>query len=60
MGFILTFFSIWICSFLIARIFASIGGKWSLFGKTYWKNDLLITLAQSIIITIILVLFISQ
>jgi hypothetical protein len=52
MGFIIVFFSIWICSFIIARLF-SLGGKWSPFGKTYWKNDLLITFSQALIITII-------
>ncbi len=40
MGLVLTFLSIWICSFLIARALSS-------FSKAHWKNDLLITSAQS-------------
>lgn len=48
MGFVLIFLIIWICSFAIGRIF-------SRFSKTYWKNDLVISFAQSLIITTILV-----
>ncbi len=51
MGFIITFFSIWLCSFF--------GGKWSPFGKTYWKNDLVICFAQALVITLIFVFFFS-
>lgn len=46
--------SIWICAFLIARLFSIFSGRLGPFGKTYWKNDLAITFAQSIIITILL------
>ncbi|MGD7056719.1 hypothetical protein ACQCVN_07400 [Rossellomorea aquimaris] len=51
MGFIITFMSIWLCSFLIARLLSP-------FGKTYWKNDFTITCAQSFLITILLFLWI--
>ncbi|PWW26656.1 hypothetical protein DFO73_110230 [Cytobacillus oceanisediminis] len=57
MGFILTFFSIWVCSFLIARLLSTVGGKGSLFSKTNWKNDFVICFAQALIITIIIVFF---
>ena len=60
MGFIITLFSIWLCSFLIARLFNLFSGKWSPFCRTYWKNDLIICLAQALIITIILVFFFSN
>jgi hypothetical protein len=60
MGFIITLLSIWLCSFIIARLFSLFGGKWSPFGKTYWKNDLVICFAQAFIITIILVFFFSN
>lgn len=59
MGFIITFLSIWLCSFLIARLFNLLSGKWGPFGRTYWKNDLIICLAQALIITIIFVIFFS-
>ena len=49
MGFLIIFLSIWVCGFAIGRIF-------SRYSKTYWKNDLVISFAQSLIITIILVL----
>lgn len=50
MGFIITFLAIWLCSFIIARLL-------SLFGKTLWRNDLAITCAQALIITLLLVSF---
>lgn len=56
MGFFITFITIWLCSFVIARLFSLLGGKWNPFGKTYWKNDLVICLAQSLIITCIFLL----
>lgn len=59
MGFIITFLSIWLCGFLIARLFSLFGGKWSPFGKTYWKNDLVICLAQALVITLIFIFFFS-
>lgn len=49
MGFIFTFFSIWICSFLIARALSPLS-------KAHWKNDLIITSAQSLIISVLIVL----
>ncbi|MCR6104879.1 hypothetical protein HXA34_01080 [Salipaludibacillus agaradhaerens] len=55
-GFFIVLFSIWLCSFLIARGFSLLGGKRRPFAKTYWKNDLGITGAQAFIMTIILVL----
>lgn len=60
MGFIITFITLWLCSFIIARLFSLWGGKSSPFGKTYWKNDLVICFAQSLIITIILLIFFSN
>lgn len=50
MGFALTFISIWISGFLIARALSP-------FSKAYWKNDLVITCAQSLIITILIAFF---
>ncbi|UTR16787.1 hypothetical protein MM221_09865 [Salipaludibacillus sp. LMS25] len=55
MGFVIVFFSMWFCSFFIARLFNLLAGKWSPFAKMYWKNDLFITFAQAFIITVILV-----
>lgn len=48
MGFVIIFSSIWVGGFVIGRVF-------SRFSKTYWKNDLIISFAQSLIITTILV-----
>lgn len=57
MGFMITFIPIWLCSFIISRLLSLIGGKKSPFGKTYWKNDAVITFAQALIITLILMFF---
>ncbi|WP_175615888.1 hypothetical protein [Piscibacillus halophilus] len=57
MGFVLVLFSMWLCSFIVARLFSLVGGKWSPFGKTYWKNDLVICFAQALVITIIFMFF---
>jgi hypothetical protein len=56
MTFLITLISIWFCSFTIARLLSIFGGKWSPFGKTYWKNDLIVTLAQTVIIMLILII----
>ncbi|MFZ7944803.1 hypothetical protein [Neobacillus sp. 19] len=50
MGFIFQFLIIWVFSFVIARMLSP-------FSKTQWKNDFMITSAQSLIITILLVYF---
>ncbi len=56
MNFVYIFLSIWLCSFVIARLFNVIGGgKWSPFGKTNWRNDFIITMAQSLIISFIFI-----
>lgn len=47
MGLIITFFSIWFFSFLIARLLSP-------YGKTLVKDEIKITCAQSIFITLIL------
>lgn len=53
MGFIFNFFGIWLCSFLIARVLSS-------FSKAHWKNDLIITSAQSLIITVLILFFFNS
>jgi hypothetical protein len=50
-GFLIIFLSIWFVIF-IARLFSLIGGRWSLFAKTYWENDLLCTSLNNNIFTI--------
>ncbi|MBH9964820.1 hypothetical protein [[Bacillus] enclensis] len=50
MGFIITFLVIWLCSFIIARLLSP-------FGKTFWRDDLTITCAQSLIITLLFIAF---
>jgi hypothetical protein len=51
------FLSIWVCGFIIARVLNILGGP---FARTYWKNELTITLAQSLIITSILVFWLKD
>ncbi|MDQ1146465.1 uncharacterized membrane protein YjjP (DUF1212 family) [Bacillus sp. SORGH_AS 510] len=50
MGVVFTFLSIWVCSFLIARALSP-------YSKAHWKNDVIITFAQSLIISILIVFF---
>lgn len=47
---VLLFLSIWVCSFVIGRMF-------SRFAKTDWKDELVISFAQSLIISVLLVYF---
>ncbi|MDT0161247.1 hypothetical protein [Bacillus sp. AG4(2022)] len=54
MGLLITFMSIWIFTFMFARLFSLFGGRWSLFAKTYWQNDIVICFGQSLLITLLL------
>ncbi|WP_187445830.1 hypothetical protein [Bacillus infantis] len=54
MGLLITFMSIWIFTFIFARLFSLFGGSWSLFAKTYWQNDIVICFGQSFLITLLL------
>ncbi|WP_155889967.1 hypothetical protein [Peribacillus kribbensis] len=51
---VISFLAIWAVLFLVVRLFSFLAGTWSPFGKTYWKKDVIITLAQSVVILLLL------
>jgi hypothetical protein len=54
MGLLITFMSIWVFTLMFARLFSLFGGRWSLFTKTNWQNDIVICFGQSLLITLLL------
>lgn len=46
MGFMIVFFLIWFCAFMIARLF-------SFYTKSHWKDEALITGAQALVMILI-------